>query len=139
MPITALHFVYNVEATPKALVKDFVHRLVDPATYPCRLCDLTYGRFVKKPGWQLFLWSLPVKARFYPKDRFIRKHPSHGRHTFPVVLSEDNKGRFSVFLSAEKLASIASLADLETEVKSGLELSAAHRLKRDAPAARLRR
>src|SRR3954447_10369784 len=55
-----LHFVYNVEATPQALIKDFVHRLTEPETYPCRLCDITYGRFVKKPGWQLFLWSLPV-------------------------------------------------------------------------------
>jgi len=49
-----LHFVYNVDATPGALLRDFVHRIVDPATYPCRLCDLTYGRLLKKVEWSRF-------------------------------------------------------------------------------------
>jgi hypothetical protein len=27
-----LHFVYNVDATPSVLLRDFVHRLVNPET-----------------------------------------------------------------------------------------------------------
>src|SRR5262245_41510359 len=60
-----LHFVYNVDATPIALVLDFVHRLLEPETYPCRLCDLTYGRFVKKVSWSRFVATLPVDSRFH--------------------------------------------------------------------------
>lgn len=120
MTVTRLHFVYNVDATPQALAKDFVHRLVDPGTYPCKLCDLTYGRFVKKPGWQVFLWSLPVKTAFYTRDRFIRRYPAERGRVFPVVLAEDARGAFRVFIAAEEFAAIADLAALEREVVARL-------------------
>ena len=42
---------------------DFIHRLVSPETYPCRLCDLTYGRVLKKAGWRRFVASLHAQAR----------------------------------------------------------------------------
>src|SRR2546427_11672442 len=64
-PMTTLHFVYNVDATPSALLRDFVHRLVAPESYPCRLCDLTYGRFLKKAQWSRFVADLPIRARFH--------------------------------------------------------------------------
>jgi hypothetical protein len=117
----ALHFVYNVEATPQALVKDFIHRLVSPETYPCRLCDVTYGRFVKKPGWQLFLWSLPVKTAFYTKGSFVKKFPAWSHQEFPAVFAEDEAGQLSVFISAREFSSIASLAALESEVTARLK------------------
>lgn len=83
MTIGKLHFVYNVELSVQALVKDFVHRLIDPETYPCKLCDLTYGRFAKKPGWQLFVWSLPVQSAFCTKDVFLETFPRLNYTSFP--------------------------------------------------------
>ena len=123
MTIAKLHFVYNVELSAQALVRDFVHRLVDPETYPCKLCDLTYGRFVKKPGWQLFVWSLPVASVFHTKDAFAKAFPSARVEEFPVVLAEDKAGRFAVFISADELAATRSLEALKTEVSSRLEKS----------------
>ena len=87
-----LHFVYNVEAHPVDLVKDFVHRIVDHESYSCRLCDLTYGRFVKKPGWQLFLWSLPVKSSFYTKDVFSGNIRARRTTTCQPFLRKTNAG-----------------------------------------------
>lgn len=115
-----LHFVYNVEATPQALVRDFVHRLTDPETYPCRLCDITYGRFVKKPRWQLFLWSLPVASAFYTKDGFLARYPHLAHHPLPVVLVERRPGTFEEFISRDDFAAITSLEALEEEVKARL-------------------
>ena len=118
--VRRLHFVYNVELTPRALLQDFLHRLRDPETYPCRLCDITYGRFVKKPGWIAFLMTLPVSTTFYTKDEFARKHPAHVQE-FPVVLAETDAGVMEVFLSAEELSRLRTLEELQTEVTSRLE------------------
>ncbi len=111
-----LRFVYNVEATPVALVKDFVHRLVDPETYPCRLCDITYGRFVKKPGWQLFVWSLPVASAFHTRDGFRKTHPDVTGIEFPAVIAEKNSGELETLISAEEFRSITSLEELKARV-----------------------
>lgn len=115
-----LHFVYNVEATPQALIKDFVHRLTDPDTYPCRLCDITYGRFVKKPGWQLFLWSLPVPSAFYTKDGFAKRFPQLAHLALPVVLAEREPGELDVLISREDFERITSLDELKHTVLSRL-------------------
>jgi hypothetical protein len=120
MRIRKLHFVYNVELTPSALVADFIHRLRDPETYPCRLCDLTYGRFIKKPAWIAFLRKLPLDTLFYTKDEFARKHPQL-RHEWPVVLAERSPDEFEVFLSREELAALRSLDDLESEIVRKIE------------------
>lgn len=116
MTIFRLHFVYNVDANAAALVKDFVHRMVEPETYPCRLCDLTYGRFVKKPGWQLFLWSLPVPSAFHTRDRFLRKFPGLAQLEFPAVVGEIASGDFAVLICAEQFRGIGSLAELKEQV-----------------------
>lgn len=124
MSIAKLHFVYNVDATPQALVKDFVHRITDPDTYPCRLCDLTYGRFVKKPGWQLFLWSLPVKTVFHARDRFLRARPDQAGQVFPVVLAERDDGHLQIFMASDEFAAIPDLEALKHEVEARLAAAA---------------
>jgi hypothetical protein len=120
MAIVKLHFVYNVEATPLALVSDFIHRLVDPSTYPCRLCDITYGRFVKNAGWQLFVWALPVKSVFHTKDGFIRSYPWLADIEFPVVLAEDDTARIETLISAEDFTRIRSMEALKAELHARL-------------------
>lgn len=116
MAIKKLHFVYNVDATATALMKDFVHRIVDPETYPCKLCDITYGRFVKKPNWQAFLWSLPVKSTFYTRDNFRKQYPQVGEFLFPTVLAESDTGEFSEFISCDDFSAIPDLSRLKKEI-----------------------
>lgn len=119
--IAKLHFVYNVDATPQAVIKDFVHREMDPETYPCRLCDLTYGRFVKKPGWKKFLASLPVPSDFHMRNVFVRKYPSLKDQPWPAVLAENEDGSFQVLISSEDFVLIATLDALEAVVRERLE------------------
>lgn len=127
MPIRRLHFVYNVELNVSSLVRDFVHRLTDPETYPCKLCDITYGRFMKKPSWQMFVWSLPVSSVFYTKDQFIAQHPELGDTELPAVFAEADNGELRVFLSSPDLKCLDDLEALEAAVRDGLV--------REAPAA----
>jgi hypothetical protein len=112
-----LHFVYNVDATPVALVLDFVHRLLDPETYPCRLCDLTYGRFVKKLSWSRFVATLPIDARFHLRGGFRRAFPEHAEEPLPAAFVEQRSGQLRVLISARELQRVKDLAALEALVE----------------------
>lgn len=108
-----LHFVYNVDATPTALLRDFVHRLIAPESYPCRLCDLTYGRFLKKAAWNRFVASLPVRSRFHLRGGFQRRFPAHVRQPLPAVFVEESPGKLELLISAEDLKALRELEQLE--------------------------
>ena len=108
-----LRFVYNVDATPGALLRDFVHRVVDPATYPCRLCDLTYGRFLKKAEWSGFVADLAARSRFHLRGGFRRRFPAYADTPVPAVFVEEEAGRLRVLISADDLRSVTDLERLE--------------------------
>jgi hypothetical protein len=111
-----LHFVYNVDATPVALLLDFVHRILDPATYPCRLCDLTYGRFIKKASWSRFVAELPVDARFHLRAGFRRAFPDQALERLPAVFVERRSGETRLLISAKEVAGVRDLETLQTLV-----------------------
>jgi hypothetical protein len=118
-------FVYNVDLTLFALVSDFVHRLRSPETYPCRLCDLTYDRFTMKREWQQFIHSLPIRARFEPRDRFRQKFPSYSKVRLPAVFEVEADGRLRTLVSAAQLQHAATLADLKTLIAAAIGAAAA--------------
>jgi hypothetical protein len=109
-----LHFVYNVDGTPTALLRDFVHRLMAPESYPCRLCDLTYGRFLKKAEWSRFVATLPARARFHLRASFGRRFPTHAHGPLPAVFVEEEPGRLRTLISADELRALPDLESLET-------------------------
>ena len=108
-----LHFVYNVDGTPAALVRDFVHRIRDPASYPCRLCDVTYGRFLKKAEWSRFVAGLPIRSRFHLRSTFRRRHPRQAGELLPAVFVETAPGELRVLISAAELGAVSDRAELE--------------------------
>ena len=103
---------------PTALVKDFVSRELHGET-DCQLCDITYGRFVKKPQWRSFLKALPVPAHFYMKDEFRKKfaHDADAiAEQLPAVFAQiDDK--LIVKIPAEDFQTIGNLDKLETRVR----------------------
>jgi hypothetical protein len=131
-PIATLHFVYNVDGTPGALLRDFIHRIRDPETYPCRLCDLTYGRFIKKAEWSRFVAELPVRARFHLRGSFWQRFPKCRDEPVPAVFVEESPGVLRTLISAEELRSVADLEALETLLASRVGMlsigSSSHRL-----------
>jgi hypothetical protein len=96
-------FVYNVDLTPFALLSDFVHRIVSPDTYPCRLCDLTYDRFTMKGEWKRFIASLPVDCGFELRDRFQRKYPAYADVPLPALFRSDGRDKLVTLLSADEI------------------------------------
>ncbi len=115
-----LHFVYNVDATPLAVVMDLVHRAVSPETYPCKLCDVTYGRFLKKAAWREFVANLPLRSRFHLRSGFRRRFPDQEGTPMPAVFLEDLEGGLTKLISAEELAAVADLEGLERLVEKKL-------------------
>jgi hypothetical protein len=113
-----LHFVYNVDATPSALLRDFIHRLVDPESYPCRLCDVTYGRVLKKAEWSRFVACLPTQARFHLRGSFWRRFPEQRQEPAPAVFVEESPGKLRILISAKELQGVADLEALETLLAS---------------------
>lgn len=65
-----LIFVYNARGGWLAALRDAVHKLLRPATYPCSLCALTYGAVAKRPAWRAFLARLPMPTLFLYRDEF---------------------------------------------------------------------
>ncbi len=108
-----LHFVYNVEGTPLAMALDFVHRLRSPETYPCRLCDVTYGRWVKKAAWRRFVRDLPGESRFHLRGSFRRRFPDHADTPLPAVFLERSPGRLEPLIPAHEMQRVSSLEELE--------------------------
>jgi hypothetical protein len=108
-----LHFVYNVDGTPISLVLDFLHRIRDPSTYPCRLCDVTYGRFLKKPEWARWVAGLPADAFFYTRRSFSRRFPDYRRELLPAIFAESEPEKLDVFVSSDELAEIADMRGLQ--------------------------
>jgi len=121
-PIATLHFVYNVDATLGALLRDFVHRIRDPETYPCRLCDLTYGRFIKKASYRRFVAGLPVRARFHLRGSFRQRFPEYRNEPVPAVFVEESPGVLRTLISADDLRGVADLEALETLLASRVDM-----------------
>jgi hypothetical protein len=108
-----LHFVYNVDGTPAALLLDFVHRLREPETYPCRLCDVTYGRLLKKGEWRRFVDALPVRSRFHLRAGFQRRFPAQSNEPLPAIFVERPGAGLATLVPAEDLNAVADLAALQ--------------------------
>jgi hypothetical protein len=117
-------FVYNVDLTPFALVSDFVHRIVSPETYPCRLCDITYDRLTMKREWKRFIESLPVRATFELRDRFRKKFPAYASVPLPAVFRASPAGKLAVVLSAEEIHAATDLVGLKTLVTAAITRAA---------------
>jgi len=113
-------FVYNVDLTPFALLSDFVHRIVSPDTYPCRLCDLTYDRFTMKREWNRFVATLPADCAFELRDRFRRKYPAYADVPLPAVFGRTAGGTLRILLSAEEINAARTLASLRRRVTAAV-------------------
>ena len=55
MTETTLLFVYNADSGKLNALKDAIHKVVKPSTYPCSLCTVTYGNLGMKRTWKTFI------------------------------------------------------------------------------------
>jgi hypothetical protein len=111
-----LTFVYNADGGRWNGYLDMAHKIFSPATYPCSLCDLTYGIFSIRPEWDDFVRQSPVPFEFLHRDEFHAAHPEWRAEALPVVLTWADDHHAEVFLSESELAQFDSVAALKTAI-----------------------
>jgi hypothetical protein len=55
-----LLMIYNADGGLVNGALDLLHKTFSPATYPCRLCEVTYGTFGMKRDWRTTIEALPL-------------------------------------------------------------------------------
>ena len=113
--MTKLLFVYNADSGYFNVALDMAHKIFSPSTYPCSLCDLTYGIFKIRPEWDDFIQNPPLPFEFLHKDEFILAHPEWQNTPLPVILTDKN-GVWDVFLSAAQLDELKSISALKNQI-----------------------
>ena len=81
-----LIFVYNADSGIINLLKDAMHKMLRPETYPCSLCALTYGAVSEKRIWREFRKNDTREMLFLHKDEFEAEYSE--RYEYPVVLEQ---------------------------------------------------
>ncbi|MGJ8683884.1 MAG: GTPase [Nonlabens sp.] len=136
--ITQLIFVYNANSGAINSLLDSAHKIVSPATYDCKLCELTYGVFKENEEWSRFRESISqhhpdLQLEFLHKDEFNKKYWSKWlpKYEFPIVLSmsdavqdyNDGFGTNSgldIFMSTTDMNSIETIEELMGKIEKRL-------------------
>jgi hypothetical protein len=118
-----LLIVYNAEAGIAAGIKDSIHKLLSPDTYPCSLCALTHGTLRMDPAWKAFLARILIDVRVYHRPDFRDRYPDLAI-ALPAILLE--RGRAAeLLIGNEELAGIGSLDALIPRIEAALGNQAA--------------
>jgi hypothetical protein len=117
-PPERLLIVYNAEAGIAAGVKDSIHKLLRPETYPCSLCALTHGTLRMDRSWKRFIERMPIDVRVYHRPDFRACYPDLDL-PLPAVLTEQGHTP-RVLLGAEELRTIGSVDALIARIEAQL-------------------
>ena len=118
-----LIFVYNADSGKLNALMDSLQKVVNPSSYSCKLCELTYGLMEEKKEWKNFRQSLDVETDFLHKDEFLKAYASKFGHKFefPVILAQTDKG-LEVFISKNEFSEIKDLEVLMETIKERMQL-----------------
>ena len=114
-----LIFVYNAASGIGNVLLDGAHKVLNPATYSCSLCQLTHGAFREHKVWKNFRQSSQLPMQFLYKDEFQKEYASKfgHAHTFPVVLGRTGSG-LELVVSTAELNGMETAEELITLLKS---------------------
>lgn len=117
-----LVFVYNVDASPAAMLKDAYLGLTTGST-DCNLCDLTFGRVLKDRSWKAFVADLPYEVDFQLRSTFRGAHPELAGEPCPALYLETANGTGSPrqLLGTEAIDEVTNLDDLRELVQSAVD------------------
>ncbi|ADR21279.1 hypothetical protein MATR_10920 [Marivirga tractuosa] len=113
-----LIFVYNANSGKWNGYMDIMHKIFSPKTYPCSLCDITYGTFKIREEWAEFKNTLDIPLTFLHKDEWLEQYGIKDK--LPAVfIKEDNK--IKNWIPAETLDQ-QELGSLKNLIKEKLEM-----------------
>ncbi|WP_456278763.1 hypothetical protein [Bacillus sp. AK128] len=101
-------FIYNAKSGIWNGILDSLHKRVSPETYPCELCQLTYGLISMNREWKNFLQTLPYKVTFLHLDELQSDFP---KVKFPAVFLKGIEG-YELLISKEEMRSCKDIGDL---------------------------
>ncbi len=105
-----LVFVYNADAGRLNALLDTAHKILSPATYHCRLCELSYGLFKENAEWQKFRQSLSEPVRFLHRDEFQNQF-NRVLSEYPGLLRVERHGQ-TLLLNAKQINACQTTTDL---------------------------
>ncbi len=137
--ITQLIFVYNANSGTISSLLDSAHKIISPATYDCKLCELTHGVFKENEDWSRFRESITknypsLQLEFLHKDEFNKKYWSKWlpNYDFPIILSKSdavqdyndgfgtNSG-LDIFMSTPDMNGMKTVEELMESIETKLE------------------
>ncbi len=110
-----LLFVYNAKSGIFSTFEDYLHKVIKPASYQCKLCGLTYGNLGMKTDWKLFLDELEIPVEFLHRDEFNSRYPEK-EVQFPSAYLVSGSNLIP-FISKEEMDSLKTLDELIDLVK----------------------
>ncbi|WP_111685053.1 GTPase [Winogradskyella tangerina] len=109
-------FVYNANSGKLNALLDTGHKLLNPSTYPCSLCALTYDTFSENNLWKTFRIESKAEMIFYHKDEFEAEFPD-ADISYPSVLKLEDL-HLSTLLNKDDLNEIPSVELLIEKLKT---------------------
>ncbi len=105
-----LLFVYNADSGKINALKDYVHKIVKPSTYPCSLCAVTYGNFGMKQEWKDFVQSLGISVEFLHRDEFNAQYQVPDA-TYPAAYLKTND-KLTLLITREEMNATQTLDEM---------------------------
>ncbi|MBU3027439.1 GTPase [Zobellia galactanivorans] len=111
--IQKLIFIYNADSGLKNALLDSAHKILNPSTYNCNLCDITFGVFTENKIWKQFREQTDLEMEFLHKDEYKKQYASKfgNKFGFPIILAQGN-GELQVFVSTEEMNTIEDAQSL---------------------------
>ncbi|MEN8789833.1 MAG: GTPase [Flavobacteriaceae bacterium] len=116
-------FVYNADSGKRNAILDSLHKVLQPSTYDCNLCDITFGILHEKKEWKEFRTTYEGDMEFLHKDEFQKAYASKFGHrfSFPIVLVAVS-GTLEVLIGTEELNALPEANSLIDLIKARVEL-----------------
>ena len=117
--MSRLVIVYNANAGLLAGAMDSLHKLFAPATYPCKLCALTYGLVSMRGEWRVFLGGLDLEPVFHHRPDFRAAWPQAADWPLPLIAVETD-GQLRELVGAADFSATPDLSALMALVRARL-------------------
>ena len=110
-----LIFLYNSKSGFNSALTDYLHKILSPSTYKCKLCSLTYNNFGKIHKWKRFIKSINLPVIFKYADH-VTDLGMDIQTELPAIFNING----SLFVSANEINSCITLDDLIDLIQSRL-------------------
>ena len=112
-----LLFIYNAKSGSVNKVLGVAHKIINPSSYNCKLCELTHSNIGERKEWKLFRTACDIDMVFYHIDEFEEKY--NQQFEYPIIL-KDNNSELESFLTKENINKATDLTALIQEIKKQL-------------------